>query len=406
MTASKNENQKSLGLIGLYRCGNLGDEAIWLAFAKTLPGMMPAGWAIKLVTFGPGGFDVAAIPNDSQQAETLLHEKALDDPNARRLDLMYWGAGGGRKFFSRLAKFDALWYAGGHWIHDLSLTTAAGVAAPMVWAQRKKINNGFVNVGAGPIKTAMGRLVARAGTKGSGPLVVRDKHSQKVLESAGVKKPAVVGADAAFLLDPATKGMDAVCAEMNWPVDKPVVGIVPCAWFKMDDLYKRNNSAIGSMIDALARQVRDLDAQGFAVALIPTMLPEDETTCRQIRQKANAGFVVPTRKTTARQLMALIGRCRALISFRMHPVLFAYVTGTPFVAMNYADKLQSLVECVGLDRWLVDLAFDWPKNLSATFRQLLDTPDPFADAVPLDQMRAQAIAGIQAAIETLTEAGR
>ena len=55
---SKSDTQsKSLGLIGLYRCGNIGDEAIWQAFVQALRPILPSGWRIRRVTFGPGGFE-------------------------------------------------------------------------------------------------------------------------------------------------------------------------------------------------------------------------------------------------------------------------------------------------------------------------------------------------------------
>lgn len=394
----------TLGLIGLYRCGNIGDEAIWRAFVQALRPLLPASWEVRLITFGPGGFETGCVPPDNEQTDEFLHQMVLDDPKARKIGLRFWLGGGLFRFLKTLLDLDAVWYAGGHWLHDLSASTLAGVMLPLLWARMRGANAGFVNVGAGPLTSRFGKRLAAAGLGARGPLVVRDEHSRKVLRAARIRKDPRLGADTAFLLKPASEArVDQAWQQAALPADQPVVGIVPCAWFAMAHLYRRRSDLEGVMIDALADRMRHLAERGMAVALVPTMLPEDERVAERIGRLAGEGpfSIVPTRQIPARVLMGMIAKMRALISFRMHPLLFAIASGTPFVALNYAPKVDSLVRDVGLERWLVDLNDGWPDELARRLDALFESPDPFEGMAPLEPMRQRAQNGLAQAIETL-----
>lgn len=392
-----------IGLLGLYRCGNLGDEAIWRAFAQALPPLLPAGSRLLMITYGPGGYECACLPADPAAIDDLLHRLALDDPRARRLRFGYWLTHT-RRFLHLLRGCDAVWYAGGHWIHDLSLSTLAGVMLPLLAGRLRRFNAGFVNVGAGPLDSALGRRLARLAVGPRGPLLLRDEHSVDVVRSAGIRRPAQQAADAAFLLDPLPDNeTSSFWSRLGLPGDRPVIGLVPCAWFRMADLYSPQAEQVERMIRELAALLREWAAQGFAVALIPTMLPEDEQVCAKIIALAGDGpyRLAPTRELPARALVGIIGRLRALVTFRMHPALFAYRMGTPVVALDYAPKLRSLMTDLGLARWLVSLDEDWPARLRGKLAQLFDDDAPLAGATPLEQMREKALLGMQKAVETL-----
>ncbi|MDP8225938.1 MAG: polysaccharide pyruvyl transferase family protein [Candidatus Lernaella stagnicola] len=396
--------ETTLGLLGLYRCGNLGDEAIWRAFVDGIRDVSPT-LHLRMVTYGPGGFDAAWIPDDPVAADGVLHQLALDARHARRFDWMYWLPVGVVRFLRELAGTQALWYAGGHWIHDLSLTTLAGILAPIVWSRWRGRSAGFVNVGVGPLATAAGRRLARHGLHGVEPLVVRDEHSAKVLRGAGVRQSASVAADTAHLLDPAPPELiEEAWTQLVGSEQRPVVGLVPCAWFKLADLYRPDTRLVDTMIASLADLVRRLEAAGHAVVLLPTMLPEDEIVAHRIASRADdLPRVAPIRDWPARTLLGVIGRLRALVSFRMHPVLFANRMRTPFVALDYAPKVRSLVADLGLSRWLVPLDDNWPAAMTEKVEQLLADPDPFAGATDLEALRERARAGIIAALATLPD---
>ena len=397
------QRPKKIGLIGLYRCGNIGDEAIWRAFVQTMRPMLPEGSQIRLIAFGPGGFESDWIPCDETDADGFLHRMAMDDFSARRINLGFWLGRGAARFLRTLSGLDAVWYAGGHWIHDLSLKTLAGVMLPLVWARLKGANAGFVNVGAGPLESVLGKRLTAFAIGAKGPLVVRDEHSRQVLQGASLRRKAEVGRDTAFLLEPASdEVVDEWWSRIGAPKGKPTIGIVPCAWFKMAHLYSPRARLVQEMIDTLAAQARRMVEKNMTVALIPTMLPEDERVSERIIEQAGGGcFLVPTRRIPARVLMGLIGRLRALVSFRMHPVLFAYKMGTPFVALDYAPKLRSLVRDIGLERRLIPLDENWKERIEEAIDALLSDHDPMAGATPLAQLQQEARSGLEAAVRTL-----
>jgi len=404
MRRNKRVNKKIIGLIGLYRCGNLGDEAIWQAFAKELSSLIDSDTRLRMITFGPGGFELADIPEDSNQADQLLHRFALDDPGARRINWSFWLGRGAGSFFKALSTMQAVWYAGGHWIHDISKITLAGVMLPLLLARRQGGNSGFVNVGAGPLDSFVGRWLVARTLKTNGPLIVRDNHSALVLEKAKTHNQAIVAGDGAFLLKPPSKdAVDRALKRFLPEMRGKTIGVVPCAWFKMEDLYKTNSGRVQKMIKELGKLLRKIEQMNFHTLLIPTMLPEDENVCKAILKEGGAGrfSIAPTRKFTARTLMGIIGRLRAVVSFRMHPILFAAKMHTPFVALNYAPKLESLVTRIGCSRWLVDLDQQWPVSLDRKLDELLSTREPFAGAMPMEELEQEARMGIRKALETL-----
>ncbi len=395
----------TIGLLGLYRCGNFGDEAIWRAFVGAVRPLLPAGSRLTMITLGPAGWEAKHLPeNDEQKIDELLHHLALDAPLARRLRWWHWLNRGWPLLKRQIDELDALWYAGGHWIHDLSLRTLAGVLAPIRYAHKRGINAGFVNVGAGPLDTTFGHILTRRAVAGPGPLIVRDAHSAEVLAAADVPRTVTVCEDTAHLLQPAdADAVDAAWRVSNLPTDRPAVGIVPCAWFKMDDLYRPQRARVEAMVAALAAEAHRLAKRGLATVLIPTMLPEDEIVARQILSRLGDGpyYLLDTRLLPARTLMGLIGRLRALISFRMHPLLFACRMRTPLVALDYAPKVNSLVHQFNLERWLTPLDDHWPKALAEKMDRLLADPDPLREACPADRLAARALAGVQQAVATL-----
>ena len=404
MSPNENKDRKTIGLIGLYRCGNLGDEAIWQAFTQELGSLIDSDIHQKMITFGPGGFESAYIPDDQKTADRVLHRLAIDDPGARKINWGFWVGQGASGFFKTLSTLQAAWYAGGHWIHDISKTTLAGIMLPLFWAHHKGSNAGFVNVGAGPLDSAFGKWLVAKGLGANGPLIVRDEHSAAQIEKTSTQRKAVVAADTAFLLDPPSDDIvDRALEILNLEKSTETIGVVPCAWFKMADLYQTKSQQVQTMIRKLAELLRKIDQKGFHSLLIPTMLPEDESVCKAIIKQAGQGrfSIAPTRRFTARTLMGIIGRLRALVSFRMHPVLFAAKMRTPFVAMNYAPKLESLVAQIGCSKWLVDLDDRWPETLQQKLGALLSDKDPFCDATPTDKLEQNARMGIFKAVETL-----
>jgi polysaccharide pyruvyl transferase WcaK-like protein len=397
-------NPPTLGLLGLYRCGNIGDEAIWRAFVDAVRAARP-DVRLRMIAYGPGGLDAAPLPDDPRAVDELLHHLALDDPRARRVRWGWWLRSGLCRLVRELRDLDAVWYAGGHWLHDLSLVTLAGVLAPPTWARLRGKSGGFVNVGAGPLDGSLGRFLARRALPGRGPLVVRDEHSAAVLRAAGAPEPRIA-ADTAYLLDPAPAAeIDAAWNRLNLPPDVETIGLVPCAWFKLADLYRPRTEQVDRMVDALADLARGQAKAGRCVLLLPTMLPEDDLVARRIAAKCDLPGVrvAPTGDWPARVLLGLIGRLRALVSFRMHPLLFAYRMGTPLVALNYAPKVESLMADLNLSRWLAPLDEAWPQTLAARLDALLADPDPLAGATPLEVQKEKARAGIDAALATLTK---
>lgn len=86
----------------------------------------------------------------------------------------------------------------------------------------------------------------------------------------------------------------------------------------------------------------------------------------QQRSSESGRIEVPnTQLITSRQLQSEIGQLKLFISMRLHPVIFAFNSGTPFVALNYAPKVEQFCHETGIDSQLVDLNDNaWGRRIS------------------------------------------
>ena len=68
--------------------------------------------------------------------------------------------------------------------------------------------------------------------------------------------------------------------------------------------------------------------------------------------------LLDTRSMTPVDYQRAVGELDYLMSMRLHPLIFAFNTNTPFVAFNYADKVVQFVGQVGEEEKLVDMYKD------------------------------------------------
>jgi polysaccharide pyruvyl transferase WcaK-like protein len=135
---------------------------------------------------------------------------------------------------------------------------------------------------------------------------------------------------------------------------------------------------IAEMVTVLVRLVAGLRRRGFRVLLVPTMNPEDREVCEQLLEALPADrskqrpALLDTGSLTPSQIQGAIAGLEALITMRLHPAIFAFNVGTPFVALNYAEKVAELCRRAGLEDRLVQLTGDW----GGESLRRLDATDP------------------------------
>jgi polysaccharide pyruvyl transferase CsaB len=262
-----------------------------------------------------------------------------------------------RALLPALLQHDALISGGGGLLQDRtsarSLRYYLGVLA---LARRLGKRTVVYGQSVGPLSPAGRRAVAS--TLQGLPVAVRDKASRELLYSLSV--PAALTADAALLLP-----RPRVAPDRNAPVLLIPRGGFPEATTTLISLGRRLTTA------------------GLDVAAVGLQPDEDEAPVEALA--AQVPGLEPLRADTVTSALAHVARSRAVVSVRLHGLVFAALAGRPFYALAYDPKVAAFMREVG--------ARAYP--LGADTAQLFD--DVLCTAAPpqgLAQLQRRAAAGL------------
>ncbi|HYG61834.1 MAG TPA: glycosyltransferase [Thermoanaerobaculia bacterium] len=359
--SARRGRRRKVGLIVLKNAGNKGDEAIFVSVCRRWllrdrEEGAPLPYPLYALGFGPSGFDVRLVPEDLAGVERLAADLCRADPGARRLGGQALGQG--VTLLWVLVTFRAVLFCGGQWIHDLNPAFHAAISGLLAFGRLTGTRMGVFCVGSGPLRAGWSRLAVRLAFGRRALLVVRDPVSADLYRKAGLPQVRLA-------VDPALE------LPTSQPPDLPegsTVGLSPCAWFRFENVYRRDPAVIAEMVTVLVRLVDGLRRRGLRVLLVPTMNPEDREICRSLLDALPEDrFLRPlppvslldTGALTPSQIQGAIAGLGVLISMRLHPVIFAFNVGTPFVALNYAEKVAEFCRRAGLEDRLVQLDGDW-----------------------------------------------
>ncbi len=334
------------GLVVLKNAGNKGDEAIFVSVAERLAERAAAdpASALYVVGLGPSGFDVRPIPEGAEARARLALDICAARPDARAvrpLRLM----GDALRALLVVARFRAIVISGGQWLHDLSLPRHAAISALFGIARLCGTRTGVFCIGAGPLRRRISQWLLRRGFGPRSLMILRDDRSCALIREAGLAH-AERGADPAIeLTSPAREITDAIA-------------VVPCAWAEFENIYDQDAERIDIQKAAWIALIDRIAASGRPVRIIPTMNPEDAHFAETLRARLaepDRVSILRTEQLLPCEVQAEIGACRALVSMRLHPVIFASNLGVPFVALNYANKVRSYCDHAGLGDWVVSI---------------------------------------------------
>jgi polysaccharide pyruvyl transferase CsaB len=318
--------QDTIGLLGGYCTGNLGDDAI---LESILVLLRRAGHQGKIMVYChdpsplPRQEGLAAGPMRRWNFPAMVKE-------ARKLRGLIIGGGG--------LLFD----------YDPFIPTKFLLRALAARLAGRRVM--LCAVGVGPLRTRMGRLQTRAIASLSDILSVRDPQSAQILRRLGVRRPIHVVADPAFLLEPpparAASG-EAVWAVRRWP---PLGEILP--WLP---------GQLAAAADSFCSRLN------LRVALVPFYAGYDEPFCARVRslmRMSDHASALP-RPASAAAALQIVAASPVVLSMRLHGVIFAALAGTPCVAIACDEKLRIAMQSLELDRFALPLHAEMPPDLVA-----------------------------------------
>jgi polysaccharide pyruvyl transferase WcaK-like protein len=131
-----------------------------------------------------------------------------------------------------------------------------------------------------------------------------------------------------------------------------------CGWFRSGEYWGKDENVLQQEISSFAKLVdRLIEDFDHDIVFVNTVVPADSDVSKRIVQEmlyANRATVVDQIQTP-REMKNLISSSAMLVGMRLHSIIFAVMTHTPFVAVNYDDKVKSFVERIGMEDYLIEL---------------------------------------------------
>jgi polysaccharide pyruvyl transferase CsaB len=328
------ERRFRVGISGSYGGLNLGDEAI----LQGILGQLRASVPVEVTVFSRQPDDTLA----RHGVERAVHVRDLSREQARheigQLDLLILGGGG--------ILFDA---EVGIYLREVLLAHEAKVPV-FVYA-----------ISAGPLDTAESRAAVKNALDLAAVITVRDRQSQQLLESIGVRQEIHVTADPALLLEPQPPAEELLARERIERNQKWLIGVsVREPGVAAPDLDPDHYHAL--LANAVDFLVERFDADLLFVPMESRMLDLQHSHAVMSKMASPHRARVLKERYTSDELLSLMGIFDFAVGMRLHFLIFAALQRVPFVALPYGGKV---------DGFLKDLDMPTPRVQQTNAGQLI-----------------------------------
>ncbi|SFK54121.1 polysaccharide pyruvyl transferase family protein [Geodermatophilus ruber] len=307
-----------IGLLGSYGGLNVGDEAILTSMLASLREAAPFA---ETVLFSRD----AAHSRDAHEVDRAIDARrgfcdAVDE-EISRLDVLVIGGGG-------------LLYDGEATEYLRHVRTAHRYGVPTV----------AYALGAGPLTTPEDRRVVREVLTDMTRVTVRDEDSKRVLQEVGVDRPVHVVADPALLLVPEPFPADALAGE----------GVDTSGRMIAISVREPGGAAPGLAAEShhsTLAAVADFAVHRYAGQIV--FIPMERGDVRE-SHAVLSHMVAPDRARvlhgsyTPCELLGLMQHMDLAVGMRLHFLIFAAISGVPFLPLPYAGKVTELARALGV----------------------------------------------------------
>jgi len=207
--------------------------------------------------------------------------------------------------------------------------------------------------GIGPIRyPGNRRLASRILQRRVDAITLRDTHSKRELEEMGVTAPQIIlSADPTVILPAAGSGtVDGLLENEGLDPHGKYIGFSLRPW----PGFEEKAHVFGQAADYVYE----------TYGLIPVFLPIERRLDVAAAEQAAKGMTAPhhiLRKTgSSAHTIGLFARMQAVVSMRLHALVFAAGQGVPLVGVVYDPKISSFLDYIGQDLYteLGDLTLD------------------------------------------------
>ena len=300
----------NLLIAGYHGFGNCGDEAILKAMTTNIRGLAE-------------DVDITALSHNPEFTKTEYNIKSVQRFNVfqvlsaiKHSDIIL--SGGGTLLQNGTSTRSLLYY--------LSIIKLAKLF-------RKRVML-YAN-GIGPVTGKFNQRLVRSVINTVDVITLREKLSEADLRNIGVSNPNVtVTADAAFKLKSIgdDEAESLLLAEGFEDRGKPRIGVSVRAWSKAkygDDYVTKIAKACDCIADT-----------GKEIIFIPMQFPSDIAISKRVASMMKNKSYILMKKYTPAEILGIVGRVDAMVSMRLHTLIFAAVKNIPMVGIIYDPKIE------------------------------------------------------------------
>ncbi|MGF2617971.1 polysaccharide pyruvyl transferase family protein [Rossellomorea aquimaris] len=241
--------------------------------------------------------------------------------------------------FKEVRKLDVLIMGGGGVLMDMFKRDAPLYSTLVFLARVFGCKVIIYGVGAGPIRTFVGKNLIKGMIGASAITAVRDAESKNLLQSIGVDKTIEV------IPDPALALGDASLKRRTQKIKRVGVTALPyyssAYWPESDeDIYENyiNDMAIG--LD------RAIDEHNVEITFFSTKYPQDIGATKDIydKMKRKDSAIILEENLYPQELIKLSRDMDFVIGTRLHSLILSTAAGTPVIGVGYHPKVHSFMK--------------------------------------------------------------
>jgi len=355
-------NSKTIALFGMFGAGNLGNECTLHAMLLNVRRFLPNA-QIHCVctcpddvkrTHGVLAFEIRDIPLRpiKNPVLRLLRKTVLGLP----IEIQRW-----QSVMRHLKGTNLLLMTGTGMLSDLGISPMGLHYDILRWSIAAKLRRCklmFISVGAGPIRHPLSRIFVKTALKLADYRSYRDAFSKRYLERIGLSTTNdVVCPDLAFSL---TKEMTS--RPRSYGHRRTVVGIGLIKHRKRRATLEEDETFYQNYITKVGTFVLWLIEHDYSARILIGDVAYDNPAKQDLatflkgrKLPSEHGQIIDEPVRSVDDLLSQLAATDLVVASRFHNVLLALMLKKPVIAISFHDKVDSLMNTVGLTQFCQDI---------------------------------------------------
>lgn len=338
---------------GNYGAGNIGDEAILQGILQDISVVSP-GANVTIFSGNP-----TETASQYQNIHGLTIEAVSFIPAGPRSFIQFFIKKQYKHTWGALKKANLFILGGGG-----LFTNAHSKRAPWIWF-KQALGARFFGVksviyanSVGPLTGILARFLSKQTFKWASAITVRDAGSQKAIQDLGVKKEIHVTADPALGLKIPTHK-----SPKSAPKKYAVVSL---------RYLERTNKLYEQVVVEFIKSL--ISQNQYSIYLKPFgggKITDINYLNKLIDQNnLDKNYVQVHENNSFEDTLTLIEQSDFLLGMRLHSLIFATLTRTPFIGLNYSAKVKSFARSINMEDFILELDDLSQESLQAKYTDI------------------------------------